>query len=517
MQDLIAGFGSAFTPNVMLFILFGIVLGYVIGVLPGLNRPVALAVAIPMSYYMDPLAAIAFLIGIAKASGTGGATTAILLNTPGELNAAVTCFDGYPLALAGRAKKALEVALYSSVTGDILGTIALIFLAGPLALVALRIGPVEMASILLLSLGFIAALAGSSLMRGLAAGMLGLFLSTVGLDIETATPRLTFGYVELLDGIPLLAITIGMLGLTEMFIQAEQLHGGLKRTGVGDEQEELRRNIDAATEDGLSGQELRQVTPTIVRSSLIGTAIGMLPGLGPSVASFASYAVAERLAKPGDCFRRGDIKGVAAAETADNAAVPASLIPLFALGLPGSVSAAILLAAFMIHGMTPGPRIFQEHGQFMYAVYASMLIASLIMLVVGRIGLVAFAKLTRVPETIVIPVVMMLCILGTYLESHSIFAVGLMLGFAILGYVMEKLGYSRITFLIGFIIGSLLEAAVRQALVITGGDVTQLIHYPLALILLGAGCVVGVVLLRSRRPPAHAIDIQEPVSGPRSK
>ncbi|MGE0241929.1 MAG: tripartite tricarboxylate transporter permease, partial [Parvibaculaceae bacterium] len=190
MQDLIAGFGSAFTPNVMLFILFGIVLGYVIGVLPGLNRPVALAVAIPMSYYMDPLAAIAFLIGIAKASGTGGATTAILLNTPGELNAAVTCFDGYPLALAGRAKKALEVALYSSVTGDILGTIALIFLAGPLALVALRIGPVEMASILLLSLGFIAALAGSSLMRGLAAGMLGLFLSTVGLVMVTATPRL---------------------------------------------------------------------------------------------------------------------------------------------------------------------------------------------------------------------------------------------------------------------------------------------------------------------------------------
>ena len=223
MEQLLLGFGDALAAEDVLFILLGVLLGYVIGVLPGLNRPAALAVAIPLSYYMTPLSAVAFLIGIAKpASGAGGATTAILINTPGEPNAAVTCLDGYPMAKAGKAIKALKVALYGSVFGDVVGTLALIMLAKPLADFALRIGPIEMTTIMLFALTLIAALAGNSLLRGLAAGAFGVLLATVGLDLESGTPRLTFGQVELLDGVPLLAVTIGMLALSEMIIQAEE-------------------------------------------------------------------------------------------------------------------------------------------------------------------------------------------------------------------------------------------------------------------------------------------------------
>lgn len=491
MYELWAGLAEAIAPDVMLFVLLGIFLGYIIGVLPGLNRPVALAVAIPLSYYMSPLSAIAFLVGIAKASGAGGATTAILLNTPGEINAAATCLDGYPLAREGHAKKALKVALYASVTGDILGTLALIVLAQPLASLALGVGPVEMTAIMLLSLTFIAALSGRSLLRGLAAGVFGVFLSTVGLDIETATPRMTFGQVELLDGIPLIAITIGMLGLTEMFIQAQEI--------FTQRREQTVPTMTPPGDGKLTPKEILRIAPTMVRSSAIGVGVGILPGLGPSIASFVSYAIAERTAKLGDRFRRGEIKGVAAAETADNAAVPASLVPLFALGLPGSVSAAILLAAFMIHGITPGPRLFAEHGQFMYAVYGAMLVASLFMLLVGRVGLVAFANLTRVPQTIVIPIVILLCIVGAYVESRSLFAVQVTVAFAVLGYVMEKFDYSRITFLIGFIIGPLLETAARQALVITGGQFSKLLHYPVAMALFVMAIGVGIYFIRSPR------------------
>ena len=208
---------------------------------------------------------------------------------------------------------------------------------------------------------------------------------------------------------------------------------------------------------GLSWAETKSITPTTLLSAGVGIVAGIIPGLGPTVASFLAYALAKRLAKPGERFGEGEIKGVAAAETADNAVVPASLIPLFALGLPGSVSAAIIIAAFTVHGVTPGPRMFEEHGRLMYGIYGAMLVASLLMLAVGRVGLTAFAQLARIPATVIIPTVTALCILGAYAETKSIFSVWLMVGFAVLGWVMHRYDYSRITFLIGFVVGPLFE------------------------------------------------------------
>lgn len=492
MDMLWAGFADALQPDALFFVFLGIVLGYAVGVLPGLNRPAALAVAIPLSYYMSPLSAIAFLIGIAKASGAGGATTAILLNTPGEPNAAATCLDGYPLTRQGKGEQALKVALYGSVIGDVLATFALIALALPLAKFALKIGPMEMTALMLLSLTFIAALSAESMSRGLISGLLGIFLATVGLDPESATPRMTFDYVELMDGVPLLAVTVGMLALTEMFIQAEEYltRGPEAAIQAGTAQKELRR---------LSMSEFRRVLPTIFKSSLAGISIGIIPGLGPTVASFLSYAMAKKTAKPGDCFGKGELKGVAAAETADNAVVPASLIPLFALGLPGSVSAAILIAALMIHGVTPGPRIFEENGQLVYGIYGAMLVASVFMLFVGRIGLMAFAKLTLVPQTIIIPVVTLLCVVGAYVESRSMFSVQIMVGFAVLGYLMHRFNYSRVTFLIGFVIGPLFELSLRQSIIISQGNPYAVLNHPVALALIAVALLTSLLFTRSRQ------------------
>lgn len=491
MELLLAGFADALQPDALLFVFLGIVLGYAVGVLPGLNRPAALAVAIPLSYYMSPLSAIAFLIGIAKASGAGGATTAILLNTPGEPNAAATCLDGYPLTRKGKGEQALKVALYGSVIGDVLATFALIALALPLAKVALKVGPMEMTALMLLSLTFIAALSAGSMTRGLISGFFGIFLATVGLDPESATPRMTFDYVELMDGVPLLAVTVGMLALTEMFIQAEEYltRGPDAAVRVDESKPELRR---------LSLSEFRRVLPTIFKSSLVGISIGIVPGLGPTVASFLSYAMAKKTAKPGDCFGKGELKGVAAAETADNAVVPASLIPLFALGLPGSVSAAILIAALMIHGVTPGPRIFEENGQLVYGIYGAMLVASFFMLLVGRVGLMAFAKLTLVPQTIIIPVVTLLCVVGAYVESRSMFSVQIMVVFALLGYLMHRFNYSRVTFLIGFVIGPLFELSLRQSIIISQGNPYAVFSHPVAMVLIAVALLTSLLFTRSR-------------------
>ena len=471
MNDALFGMADALDPLTVCFVLLGVLLGYVVGVLPGLNRPAALAVAIPLSYYMNPLSAVGFLIGIAKASGAGGATTAILINTPGEPNAVMTCLDGYPLARAGRAKSALKVALYGSVIGDVFGTIALILVAKPLATLALKIGPLEMSALMLVALTFIAALAGASVLRGLAAGIFGILVACVGMDIESGTPRLAFGRVELLDGVPLLAVTVGMLALTEMIIQTEE-------TLVSGREDHITA---PSGEDHFSKAEFMNVLPTILRSSIVGTGIGLLPGLGPTVASFASYALAKRLALPNERFGEGELKGVAAAETADNAVVPASFIPLFALGLPGSVSAAILIAALTIHGVTPGPRLFEEHARLIYGIYGTMLVASVLMLVVGRVGLIAFAQLTRVPATIIIPMVVLFCVLGSYAESNSMFSVYIMVGFAVLGYLMHRFDYSRVTFLIGFVIGPQFELSLRQSLVLANGDPFIILRHPIAL------------------------------------
>lgn len=491
MDTFLQGAADALQFSSIIAVIGGIFLGYAVGVLPGLSRPAALSVAVPITYAMSPIAAIAFLVGVTKASAAGGATGAILLNTPGEPSSAATTFDGHPLAKKGEATRALKVALYASVFGDLSATIVLILLAAPLASFALKMGPVEMVSVMIFALTFIAALSGSSLTRGVVSGVFGLFLATIGLDPESATPRMTFGMIELFDGIPLIAATVGMLAFTEMLVQTQTLFAERKSGGTA-------ARFAAETNKRLNRADILRVFPVTLRATGIGIGAGILPGLGPTIGAFLSYAINKRMAKPGDCYGEGDLKGVAATEAADNAVLPASLIPLFAIGLPGSVSAAILVSAFMLHGVQPGPLVFEQHPRLIYGIYVSMIIASIVMLVVGRLGLSLFAKATRLPLLVIIPFVILFCVVGTYLQRDTIFPVLAMLTLGAVGFVMQRYGYSVITFLIGFVVGPLFELSLRQALIVTNHSISDVAQHPIALVFLAASVFAVIFFLKRK-------------------
>ena len=467
MEHLLVGFQNVLTPVTLFWVTVGVTLGYVLGALPGLGKATGVAVAIPMTFYLQPVAAIALLIGIAKGSAAGSAVSAILLNTPGEPSSAPTALDGYPLARQGKAQKALKMGLFASVIGDFLSTLVLIALAAPLARYALLIGPVELCAILLFSLTFIGGLAGRSMLKGLIAAAFGVFFATIGIETETFIPRMTFGLLELDDGISLVPMAIGMLAISEMVIQA----GNARRI---DSEAEKINDSSAPDDRRVTLAEWRRCLPVIGRGTLIGSVVA-------SVGSFLSYGATQRASKTPEKFGTGMIEGVAAAESADNAVVPASFVPLFALGIPGSVIAAILISALVLHGLTPGPMMFIEQPQMVADLYAAMLCASLILLIVGYTGQRIFAQIIRVPIRLIIPVVLFLCCVGAYMDTNTLFSIYLMLGFALLGYFARKLDFSFVTFLIGFVIGPNLELTFRQSLQILDHDVMRLPAHPIAI------------------------------------
>lgn len=476
MEQIIAGLGDAFTFTNILYVAFGVFMGIVVGAIPGLNGPMAVAVAVPLTYYMGPLASIAFLIGIGKGGTFGGSISAILLNTPGSPEATTTAFDGYPLAKKGKGLKALKMALYASVFGDTFSDIILFTVAAPLAIVALQMGPPEMAAVFVFSFTIIAGLSGRSLIRGLIAATLGAFLSTVGLDIETAQPRLTFGFAELTDGIPIIPLTIGLLALSEILIQIEAFV--LKKEIDGGSIDVFGKSIPPE-DRRVSWAEFKSCMRTMIRSSLIGTGIGAVPGIGAIVAGFLGYGAAKRASKEPEAFGTGKLEGVAAAEAANSAVMGANLIPLLALGIPGSLTAAILIGAFLIHGVDPGPLIFKQHGQLVYGIFGAMMIANVFNFCIGSVGLRLFAIIVRFPTVVIHPIVVMLCIAGAFANGNTMFSVAVMLVFAVVGYLMRKLDFSFATFIIGFALGENLEQSVRQSVILFHRDPTQLLWHPI--------------------------------------
>ena len=495
MESFLPVLESAFAPGNLAWILFGVTLGYLVGALPGLGKGTATAVAIPLTFYLSPLAAIAFLVGIAKGSTAGSAVSAILLNTPGEPSSTPTAMAGYPLARAGKAQKALKMGLFASVIGDLFSTIVLILVAQELAEYALGIGPVELTGILAFSMVFIAGLSGRSMIKGLIAGLFGILVSCVGLEVETGSPRLTFGMIEVYDGLPLIPVAIGMLALSEMMIQI----GQRRRL---QEEADLLRGSGIREDRIVTLGDWRRSARAILRGCLIGTGVGILPGLGASVGSFLSYGAERRASGRGADFEEtGAIEGVAAAESADNAVVPASFVPLFAIGIPGSVIAAILIGAFTIQGITPGPLLFLENRDLILGVYMSMIAASLFLLLIGYFGQNVFARIVRISPALVMPVVVFLCCLGAYLQGGGAFGIGVMVVFGVIGFFAKKYDFSFVTFLIGFVIGPSFELSLRQTLGLVT-DVSELLDHPVALVF-AALAVFGVwrltVLQRRQR------------------
>ncbi|MFT5440453.1 MAG: putative tricarboxylic transport membrane protein [Alphaproteobacteria bacterium] len=478
MDVILTGLASALTVSNLLLIAFGVFVGIVVGAIPGLNGPMAIAIAIPLTFVLTPVAAISFLVGINKGANFGGAISAILMNVPGAAEAIATTFDGYPLARKGKPLKALKMALYASVVGDSFSDLVLILVAAPFAILALTMGPAELAALMLFALTFIAAVVGKSMMKGLIAGALGIFCSTIGLDPEASTPRMTFDVLELEEGIPLLAMVIGMLALSEIMIQIEErMHARAdgEDTGIN------AFNKTTPREDRIVTMvEFRASFKTMMRSAMIGTVIGAIPGLGSTLAGFLGYGAAKRASKHPEEFGKGALDGIAGAEAANSATVGANLIPTLALGIPGNLSAAILISALIIHGLTPGPLIFEQHGSVLYGLFGAMLVANFFNLFIGQAGLRMFAWVLSLPNQFIHPVVVLLCFSGAYLTTQSMFAVALMVGFAILGYIMRKLDFSIVAYIIAFILGPLFEDTLRQTLVLFEDNPEQLLTRPIA-------------------------------------
>jgi len=506
LDAMIATLGDVLTIEVVAHIALGVFIGYLVGALPGMNRATAIAIALPFTFTMSPLSAISFLIGINKGGAAGSAVSAILINVPGEPSSVVTTIDGYPLTKQGKSQKALKMGLFASVVGDVLATITLIVVAAPLANLALGIGPVELAAILLFAITFIAAVTGHSFLKGIISGFLGLFVASPGIDIETGIPRLTFGFFDLYDGVPLLAVAIGTLALSEMLVQIDKgWRGNYSRAA--------EKFPDASEDDSkLSLREIRECMPTIIRSSTIGIVLGLLPGLGASISSFLSYTVARKRSKRPELFGKGALEGVATAEAADNATVPSSLIPVFAIGVPGSLSTALLMGAFLLHGLTPGPLIFRDDAALVYGIYNGMILAALLLFVIGYVGQRFFARIIQAPDTMISPVVVLLCIVGAFVEGGGMFSVYLMLSFAFVGYFMKKFDFSFVTFLVGFILGPMMELSLRQSLILTDNNAAKLLDHPIAIVflLLAAFSIVRLSSVNLTRfepgPPSPSTD-----------
>jgi len=482
MEDIIPmmlqGFENAWTLKNLGFICVGVTLGIIFGVLPGLGSVTALAVLVPITFYFTPLAAIAFLVGINKGGTSGGAIPAILINAPGTPEAAATAMDGYPLTKKGQPEKAMKTALYSSVCGDTFSDLVLICLAAPIAAIALKFGPVEFVTIILFSFTMIAALAGKSLVKGIIAAALGLMLSTIGLDPVDSTERLTFGTLELFEGISILPFAIGTLAMGSVISQLFDMRDK-PQENLGDKIKEVRNYKE---DNKLTAGEFWGNWKTILRSAGIGTGIGMLPGLGVTLAAFLGYGAAKKASKNGDKFGTGEIEGIQATEAANSAVVGSNLIPTIALGIPGNVAAAVLIGAFIIHGVVPGPLMIAEHGVLVYSIFASMLMANVAHLVIGRIGINLWAQFVRIPKSIVMPIVIMLCIIGVFIPTNSMFEIGLLMLFAGVGYLMRKSGFSIVCLVIGFLLGENFEVYLRQAILMNSRDLTVLFTSPIAMV-----------------------------------
>jgi putative tricarboxylic transport membrane protein len=477
IEVIVAGLLDSLSLSNLLFVLIGVTAGMIAGAIPGVNGPMAIALCIPLSYYMSPVAAIGFLVGLNKGAFFGGAISGILLNAPGTPEAAATSWDGYPLARQGKGEKALRMALYASVSGDAFSTIVLILVAAPLAAVAMYMGPPEIFALICLAMTIIAGLGSSSLTRGLIAAALGILIGTVGMEPVSALPRLTFGLYQLERGISLIPIGIGMLAFSEIIIQLER---HIKQGGA---QETL--TFSSKAEDRfLAWREYRRTIKTLLRSAVAGTVVGAMPGLGAPVASFFAYDQAKKRSKTPEEFGKGTLEGIAASESANSAVVAASLIPLFTLGIPGNVAAALLIGAFVIHGMIPGPLMFEQNAQFIYSIYGSLIIANIFLLGVGRIGLRLFCKVVQAPAVVLYPIIILTCIVGSYLAEYSVFDVKLMLFFAFLAYFMRKFDFSHICLIIGFILTPIWETSLQQVIIASEHNPYLFLSRPVALALL---------------------------------
>lgn len=453
--------------QLLAWILIASIGGILIGSLPGLNATTGVALILPFTITMDPISAATIMLTIYCAATFAGAITAILINTPGTSASATTCLDGYPLVQKGEAGRALGIAAVSSGIGGVLSVICLMIAAPLLASIAYKFAPPEYLTLTIFAISMLATVGNSSVLKNLLSGMFGVLIATIGVDPLTTVDRFTFGIAALYDGIDIVPVMIGIFGISELFIQAS----------VSAQSKDLVQIDKIKLPTWL---DYKRIWKTILRSTGLGTFIGILPAEGATVASIVGYNEAKRWSKHPEEFGKGAIEGIAGSEAANNAATGGSMVPSLALGIPGSPTAAVILAGLMVHGINPGPNLFIEKGEIVYTIFWAMLLANVIFFFIGLFGSKLFARVTFIPASILWPIVFVLCVVGSYAVNLSIVDIYISLIFGILGYFMRILGFSVIPMTIGLILGGVLELRLGQTITMIKGDWFSILERPIS-------------------------------------
>ncbi len=459
LNFLMMGFSVALQPIHLFYCFVGVLIGTLVGVLPGLGPVAAMSLLLPATFHTTPVASIIMLAGIYYGAMYGGSTTSILVNIPGEAASVMTCLDGYAMARKGRAGPALGISAFGSFIAGTLGIIGMVLISPPLVNFALKFGPPEYFSLMVLGLMILTFLTSASMIRALMMAAFGLIVGTIGLDNISGLARFNFGLPELLDGVGLVPVVMGLFGISEVLLNVE-----LK----------VKREVFTTKVQGLMPtlQDWGKSIWAILRGTVIGFFLGILPGGGAVIASFVTYAIEKRVSRHPEEFGKGAIEGVAAPEAANNSASQGAFIPLLTLGIPSNVVMAMLLGALIVHGVTPGPLLLSDHPQLFWGVVASMYVGNAMLLLLNLPLIGMWVKLLKVPYSILFPLIILFCLIGSYTVANSTTDVAIMIAFGIIGYLMKKLSLEAAPMVLAFVLGPMLETALRQSLIKSKGSFT---------------------------------------------
>jgi TctA family transporter len=490
IANLATGFAVALTPANLLFCLLGALIGTLVGVLPGIAPVATIAILLPFTFSLDPASAFIMLAGIFYGAQYGGSTTAILVNLPGESSSIVTCLDGHQMARQGRAGAALAIAAIASFVAGTFATLVIAGLSAPMTWLALRFNAAEYFSLMVVGMIGAVVLAHGSPAKAIAMLMLGLLLGLVGLDVNSGVPRFTFDIPQLADGIGFVPVAMGLFGIAELIVNLERPQD---RSVLGFKARNLLPSL----------AELRACIPAMLRGTALGSVLGVLPGGGAALSSFAAYALEKKSSRDPSRFGRGAIEGVAAPEAANNAGAQTSFIPLLTLGIPGNAIMALMVGAMMIQGIQPGPQVMTEQPHLFWGVIASMWLGNVMLLIINLPMIGVWVSLLRVPYRLMFPAIVLFCCIGAYTLQNSVFDVWVMLVFGVVGAFFIKVGAEPAPFVLGFVLGPMMEENFRRAMMLSHGDPTTFVTRPISagLLALAAALLVILVLpaVRARR------------------
>lgn len=480
IQDLMSGFAAIMQPEFLFWCVVGITLGTLAGALPGVGPVTAIAILLPITFGMNPISALLLLMGIYQGAMYGGRISSILINVPGDSAAVVTTFDGYPLTKKGKAGYALTLSAFASFIGGMIGFLGLVFLTAPITKMALMFGSPEYFALMVFALIATSGLTEKKPFKPIVSTLLGLLIAIIGADSVTGQERFTFGVLELWDGIGFVVIAVGLFGLSEVFIRME------KNVDIN----KIKSKLPFSDLFPKISEMMKDFW-TIIRCSIVGFLIGVLPGAGATIATFITYDMEKKLSKKPEEFGKGASKGVSGPEAANNATVGGALIPLFSLGIPGSGTAAILLGALMMLGLQPGPLMFEKSGDIIWAAIAGLFLANFLLLILNTAFVPVFTIMIHKADAYLGPIIAVLCIVGTYMLENSMFDVGAMILFGFIGYFLRKYDFPLAPLVLAVILGPMMETNFRQSLMMSSNDMSIFFTRPISLSLL----VISLIIL----------------------